>query len=214
MNYIINLNEKILAVYSTKKNACIYILNYYIEKLNDSKTKKIENITITSIIENSNLIIDSFEIEIKEINKNKFVNEFKDEFSNKFTDINKLLNIKPQKKKKITEKEKKLLEKIRELEIIKFNKKKQLDRKKEKENEIARRFDTDYNIYLKIKDNNDIPILFEVQFNIFKNMENDNILNDIKKSFQIYKENFNKIKENVGSSKYSSLFNKNEYEAI
>ena len=138
MNYIINLNEKILAVYSTKKNACIYILNYYIEKLNDSKTKKIENI----------------------------------------------------------------------------NKKKQLDRKKEKENEIARRFDTDYNIYLKIKDNNDIPILFEVQFNIFKNMENDNILNDIKKSFQIYKENFNKIKENVGSSKYSSLFNKNEYEAI
>ena len=36
-------------------------------------------------LENSNLIIDSFEIKIKEINKNKFINEFKDEFSNKFT---------------------------------------------------------------------------------------------------------------------------------
>lgn len=102
-------------------------------------------------------------------------------------------------------------QKIEKLLILK----KQIEhknKKKEKFEEILRRFEIDLEIYLKIKNNNDIPELFKHKFTVFKEIEEQNIINDIDLAKKYYIKNFNRINKNIGSTIYGNIFNQIECE--
>ena len=86
------------------------------------------------------------------------------------------------------------------------------NKKKEKLEEILRRFEIDLEIYLKIKNNKDIPELFIHKFPVFKEIEDLNILDNIDLAKKYYIKNFNRINKNIGSTIYGNIFNQIEAE--
>ena len=110
-------------------------------------------------------------------------------------------------KKDITE-QKKRIEKLLEL-------KKQLEhnkKKKEKLEEMLRRYEVDLEMYLRLKNVDEVPELFKYKFPVFKEMEDSNILNDSNAAKKYYIKNFNRINMSVGSTIFGNVFNQKEVE--
>jgi len=102
------------------------------------------------------------------------------------------------------EKVQKLLEIKKNLE---HNKK-----KKEKIEEMLRRFEVDLEMYLRLKNTSEIPELFKYKYPVFKEIESKNITltsNDAKK---YYIKNFNRINKSIGSNIFTNVFNQREAE--
>lgn len=93
--------------------------------------------------------------------------------------------------------------------------KKQLEcnkNKKEKLEEMLRRFEVDLEIYLRLKKSSEIPELFKYKYPVFEEMESKNIsftTNDAKK---YYIKNFNRINKSIGSTIFTNIFNQKEAE--
>ena len=141
------------------------------------------NLELGSISSDESIIQDS------EINKNDKVLEEED----------KNLELAAQK-----EKIQKLLELKKQLE---YNKK-----KKEKLEEMLRRFEVDLQMYLRLKKSSEIPELFKYKYPVFEEIENKNISftsNDAKK---YYIKNFNRINKSIGSNIFTNVFNQKEAE--
>ena len=85
-------------------------------------------------------------------------------------------------------------------------------KKKEKLEEMLRRFEIDLKIYLEIKNNKDIPELFKYKFTVFKEIEELNIIDNLDLAKKYYIKNFNRINKNIGSSIYANIFNQIEAE--
>lgn len=114
----------------------------------------------------------------------------------------------------ILELQKKKIQELLQKKIILENIKK---KNKEKEEEISRRFEVDYNIYMKLKDTytyKTVPEIFRNQYPIFKDIENTNKLEDKIFAKEYYTLNFNKINKNLGSNIFTNIFNQNEPEEI
>lgn len=104
-----------------------------------------------------------------------------------------------------------LASKIKMLET----KKKNLEAiKKEKEEEMYRKFDVDYEIYTKkyslFKD--DVPDIFKFKFEVFEEMSNVVDINDKDLCKSYYIKNYNRINKNIGSDTYSKIFSQKEKE--
>jgi len=100
-----------------------------------------------------------------------------------------------------------------------LNKKNMLENKKkkekEKEEEIERRFDVDYDVYMKLKNKytlDNVPDIFKYKYIIFNKIEKNNLLEDKIKAKEFYKNNFNVINKNIGSSIFNNIFNQKEPE--
>lgn len=106
------------------------------------------------------------------------------------------------------------LKRIQELERKKNEIDNKNNKKKEKDEEITRRFEVDYNLYLKLSDSfkNEIPELFKNQYPVFKEMQTKDIINDKEKSKEYYKLNYNRINKNIGSNIFLNIFNQEEPE--
>ena len=92
------------------------------------------------------------------------------------------------------------------------NKKKKLERLQE----IVRKFNIDYDLYLKLKishDINNIPEIFKEKFILFSHLEKNNIIKNKDKCRKIYINNYDKININYSSS-YDNLFNQFEKEEL
>ena len=115
---------------------------------------------------------------------------------------------------KLIEEQKNLISELTRKKLIIEKKQTQ---KNEKIQEINRRFKIDYELYFKIKKNfcdNNIPILFQNVYNIFKELEEDDIINNEIKAKLYYENNYNRVTKNIGSSLFSNIFNKEEIEEI
>lgn len=104
-----------------------------------------------------------------------------------------------------------LASKIKMLET----KKKNLEAiKKEKEEEMFRKFDVDYEIYTKkyslFKD--DVPDIFKFKFEVFEEMSKVVDINDKDLCKSYYIKNYNRINKNIGSDTYSKIFSQKEKE--
>ena len=86
--------------------------------------------------------------------------------------------------------------------------------KKEKEEEMFRRFEVDYDIYNKIYSsyNDEVPDIFKFKFEVFEEMSKviDIKNKDLCKSYYI--KNYNRINKNIGSDTYSKIFSQREKE--
>lgn len=156
------------------------------------------NDTTSDAISNLNLELESISTQDEsEIIDNDEESEIND--NQLFNEDEKNIEIQQQKEK---------IEKLLEL-------KKQLERnkkKKEKLEEILRRFEVDLEVYLRLKKSSEIPELFKYKYPVFKEMENKNIsftTNDAKK---YYIKNFNRINKSIGSTIFTNVFNQREAE--
>ena len=111
----------------------------------------------------------------------------------------------------IEEQRLKIEELLRKKRIIESKK----NKKKEKDEEITRRFEVDYDVYNKLKNKysvDTVPDIFKYKYVVFKEMENNNFLDDKIKAKQYYIKNFNVINKNIGSSIFNNIFSQKEPE--
>ena len=93
--------------------------------------------------------------------------------------------------------------------------KKQLEhnkKKKEKLEEILRRFKVDYDMYFIVKKQTDVPELFKYKYGVFKEMEDNNFISNINEAKKYYIKNFNRINKSIGSNIFTNVFNQKEAE--
>jgi|SaaInlStandDraft_5_1057022.scaffolds.fasta_scaffold26926_2 hypothetical protein len=100
---------------------------------------------------------------------------------------------------------------LRKKTILENIKKKKI----EKEEEIARRFQVDLNIYLKLKDKytkETVPDIFKNKYIVFKEMEIAKIISNNEEAREYYTLNFNRINKNIGSKMFENIFSQIEPE--
>lgn len=102
--------------------------------------------------------------------------------------------------------------KVEKLDLKKFKEEKEKALEKEKLDEFKRRYESDKQIYLKLKDeieDNQIPELFQDQYPIMKILDNMKILNE-DNGFNFYYKKMCEILKNK-TNIYSSMFNDSSY---
>lgn len=114
---------------------------------------------------------------------------------------------------KINEKKLELEAKIKILE----SKKENLENiEKEKKEEIIRKFDVDYDIYLNIQKGklftNEVPDLFKYKFEVFEEMSKIFDINDKSLCKEYYIKNYDRVNKSIGSDNYSKIFDQKEKE--
>jgi len=163
------------------------------------------NVCTNMNLDNTNMNLDNNSISTSDIDDNT-INDLDDSSESTINIIDTTVedNILEVQKMKIDD----LLHKKTILENIK--------RKKiEKEEEIARRFQVDLNIYLKLKDKytkETVPDIFKNKYIVFKEMEIAKIISNNKEAKEYYTLNFNRINKNIGSKMFENIFSQIEPE--
>jgi len=164
-----------------------------------------KNVYTNMNLDNTNMNLDNNSISTSDIDDNT-INDLDDSSESTINIIDTTVedNILEVQKMKIDD----LLHKKTILENIK--------RKKiEKEEEIARRFQVDLNIYLKLKDKytkETVPDIFKNKYIVFKEMEIAKIISNNKEAKEYYTLNFNRINKNIGSKMFENIFSQIEPE--
>lgn len=115
-------------------------------------------------------------------------------------------------KNDLIEQQRQKIEALLNKKTVLENKKK---KQKEKEDEIERRFEVDYDVYMKLKNKytlENVPDIFKYKYIVFNKIEQNNLLEDKIKAKEFYKKNFNVINKNIGSSIFNNIFNQKEPE--
>lgn len=97
------------------------------------------------------------------------------------------------------------------------NKKKNLENiQKEKKEEIIRKFNVDYDIYLNMQKGklftNEVPDLFKFKFEVFEEMSKTFDINDKSLCEKYYIKNYDRVNKSIGSDNYSKIFDQKEKE--
>lgn len=97
------------------------------------------------------------------------------------------------------------------------NKKKNLENiQKEKKEEILRKFNVDYDIYLNMQKGklftNEVPDLFKFKFEVFEEMSKTFDINDKSLCEKYYIKNYDRVNKSIGSDNYSKIFDQKEKE--
>ena len=109
------------------------------------------------------------------------------------------------------DKKKLIEEKIKMLE----NKQKNLqDIKNEKNEEVIRRFEVDYDIFTSKYElfKNEVPELFKYKFEVFEEIRSKFDINDKSLCKEYYIKNYDRINKSIGSDNYSKIFDQKEKE--
>ena len=205
---LINDNIQLLYSLNSSNNKMSEIVNLYsnisddniLEKILNSKNNDIYEEDSSNISDDTSYLDDSsinlvFDNEVELIEDNKIESIKDNEETNDLIDQQRL-------------KIEALLSKKNNLE----NKKK---KEKEKEDEIERRFGVDYDVYMKLKDKytvDNVPDIFKYKYIVFNKIEKNNLLDDKNLAKNFYKNNFDVINKNIGSSIFNNIFNQKEPE--
>ena len=100
------------------------------------------------------------------------------------------------------------------IKMLKNKQKNLQDIKKEKNDEINRRFEVDYDIYISKYDffKNEVPELFKYKFEVFEEMKNRFDINNKSLCKEYYIKNYDRINKSIGSDNYSKIFDQKEKE--
>lgn len=107
---------------------------------------------------------------------------------------------------------KKLMEE--KIKILNNKKKKLQDIKKEKNDEITRRFEVDYDMFISKYElfKNEVPELFKYKFEVFEEIKSKFDINDKSLCKEYYIKNYDRINKSIGSDNYSKIFDQKEKE--
>lgn len=107
---------------------------------------------------------------------------------------------------------KKLMEE--KIKILNSKKKKLQDIKKEKNDEITRRFEVDYDMFISKYElfKNEVPELFKYKFEVFEEIKSKFDINDKSLCKEYYIKNYDRINKSIGSDNYSKIFDQKEKE--
>lgn len=192
---LLDLNLVFLIIFNSFDLIIKYFEEINYEKLPEISLKKFNN-------------FGSFEEYSFDYNKFKFKNLYlTQELDKLLSNYKNKINIIIEDKKIIDEKEL-LMAKINALE----NKKKNIEKQKEeKQKEISRTFEVDYEIFTNNKKlfEKEVPEIFKYKYEVFKEMNN---LDNKEECKDYYFKNVDRIFKNIGSTKFSGIFNQIEKE--